>query len=358
MAKILHTADLHLQQTGDERWEALVKILELAQEKEVDYLVIAGDLFDQNSQAEKLKTELRPIFSKNKFNILILPGNHDAVWWQTAPFLGENVRIFEDFSKPIVFPEEGINFYGLPFRFMSRDELLSKIQQLKSSLDQRKVNILVFHGELLDAFYLPSDFGDESRERYLAVKLSDFQELALNYVLAGHFHTKFEIFVLKEKSYFVYPGSPVSITRKELGVRKANLFKVGEPPREINLKTSYYEEIEILLDPTQKASPLQIIEENLASFPGEARVILRVRGYFDGHRHNLTEQAFQEKLEELARKYHLEEIQPEYYDFQRIAREDLFQEFMEKLNQRVDIDESTKERMREIAIRAMVEALT
>lgn len=358
MTKIMHTADLHLQQKGDERWAALLKILELARSEKVDFLVIAGDLFDANSQAENLKAELRPLFSQNEFKILILPGNHDARWWQTSPFIGQNVEIFTDLSQPFVYSGGKIAFYGLPFDFMSRDELLQKLQLIKPTLEAERINILVFHGELLDSFYLPADFGDEGRERYLPVRLGDFGELAFNYILAGHFHTHFDVFSLKNNAYFVYPGSPVSITRKELGPRQVNLFEIGQPPGGTVLSTSFYQEIEVLLDPTQPFSPLEMVESALKDLPREARVILRVKGFFDGRRHNLTELSFQEKLEQIAEKYNLEEVQPEYYDFQRIAQERLFQEFMAKLEQRSDLEEVERARMREIVIRAMVEALS
>lgn len=358
MIKILHTADLHLQKKGDERWATLVKILQLARAEKVDFLIIAGDLFDANSQAENLKRELRPLFSQNEFEILILPGNHDARWWQTSPFLGNNVKIFTELTQPFLYSEGKIAFYGLPFEFMSRDELLQKWQLLKAALETKRTNFLVFHGELLDAFYLPTDFGDEGRDRYLPVKLVDFSELAFDYILAGHFHTRFEVFSMKNGGYFIYPGSPISITRKELGPRRVNLFKIGQPPSEVILATPFYQEIEVFLDPTQKSSPLEVVEAALSNLPQEARVILRVKGFFDGRRHNLTEQSFQEKLEQLTAKYNVEDIQPEYYDFQRVAQERLFQEVMDRLNQRSDLEEAERTKMREIVIRAMVEALS
>ncbi|OQX54294.1 MAG: hypothetical protein B5M54_05400 [Candidatus Aminicenantes bacterium 4484_214] len=356
--KILHTSDIHLQTKNDDRWVALTEILKVAQEMEIDYLLIAGDLFDRSSDAEKLKTDLRQIFSGVKFEILVLPGNHDQLWWSTSPYLGERVKIFTRVTKPIISANREVAFFGLPFEPMSREKLIRQLQKIKPLLLPDKVNILAFHGELLDAFFQPADFGDEGRERYLPVKLDDFQELNLDYILAGHFHTRFEIFNLTNGGYFVYPGSPISLSRKELGKRKACFISTGKPPQEVCLRTSFYEEIEVILDPTQNDFPLKIIDQALSSVAENARIILKVRGFFDGQAFGLTEQRFQESLEQLKNKYPIIDIQPEYYDFQRVAREDLFQEFKERLARRENLDESTKRKMMEVAIKALIEAIS
>jgi len=43
--KILHTADLHLKEYGDERWETLQKLIDIAKKEKIDLFVICGDLF-------------------------------------------------------------------------------------------------------------------------------------------------------------------------------------------------------------------------------------------------------------------------------------------------------------------------
>ncbi|MCB0277342.1 MAG: metallophosphoesterase, partial [Calditrichaeota bacterium] len=44
--KILHTADVHIREKDDERWQALAHLLELGKAHQINVLVIAGDLFD------------------------------------------------------------------------------------------------------------------------------------------------------------------------------------------------------------------------------------------------------------------------------------------------------------------------
>jgi exonuclease SbcD len=72
-----------------------------------------------------------------------------------------------------------------------------------------KKNILLCHGELLDAFFSRTCFGAEGEGRYMPFKLSYFDDLNIDYVLAGHFHSRFDVWQLKNGGYFVYPGSPI-----------------------------------------------------------------------------------------------------------------------------------------------------
>jgi len=61
--KILHTADIHLREYQDERWETLQTLIELGKEAKVSIFVICGDLFDKDVDAEKLRPQIRELFS-------------------------------------------------------------------------------------------------------------------------------------------------------------------------------------------------------------------------------------------------------------------------------------------------------
>jgi len=62
MIKILHTADLHIKQYGDERWKALQKLIEIGKREKIDIFVISGDLFNSGVNAENLRGQVREIF--------------------------------------------------------------------------------------------------------------------------------------------------------------------------------------------------------------------------------------------------------------------------------------------------------
>ncbi|MCB0298229.1 MAG: metallophosphoesterase, partial [Calditrichaeota bacterium] len=42
LMKILHTADLHIREYNDARWQALQELIQLGQAREIDVLVISG----------------------------------------------------------------------------------------------------------------------------------------------------------------------------------------------------------------------------------------------------------------------------------------------------------------------------
>ena len=47
--KFLHTADLHLKKDEEKRTEILKWLIKKADELNVDYFIIAGDLFESNT---------------------------------------------------------------------------------------------------------------------------------------------------------------------------------------------------------------------------------------------------------------------------------------------------------------------
>ena len=224
--KILHTADIHLREYGDKRWEALQKLIEIGKKEKIGILVICGDLFDKGINAENLRPKIRELFSNNGFKIVIIPGNHDKDSYKSGLYFGDDTVILG--NSPLEF--NNVRIIGMPFEeAMQREDILSKLCSLKNTLTSDNKNILLFHGELLDAFFSRKDFGEEGEERYMPVRLSYFRDLNVDYVLAGHFHSNLEVRLLENGGYFVYSGSPVSITKREVGQRKVNIFEIGKP---------------------------------------------------------------------------------------------------------------------------------
>ena len=110
-------------------------------------------------------------------------------------------------------------------------------------------SVLLLHCELLDISGIWENYGNEGASRYFPVRLGYFADLPWNYVLAGHFHTNFDINRFGNAGYFVYPGSPVSVTEKETGIRKVNIFEPGKVPSEHPVNSFFYESLEITLNP-------------------------------------------------------------------------------------------------------------
>ena len=351
--KILHTADIHLRGYDDDRWKTLKKIIQIGKKEHIEILVISGDLFNQDIDAEVLKLKIRELFSNNGFKILLIPGNHDKDSYNTDIYFGDDVVILNETNKS--FKNEDVEIWGMPFEPIKGEEILSRLHSLAKNLDLKKKNILLYHGELLDAFFSRGELGDEGEERYMPVKLSYFKDLKIDYVLAGHFHSRFDFWNIEGGGYFVYPGSPISITRRETGRRKVNLFEVGKPPHEYPLGSPYYEEVIIELDPIKDKNPVEHIKTRLNNLPSEAMILLTVKGFINGEVIKMSEKELKNEIDRIAGNKCIK-ARYEYSDIRRILEDDLFRKFTEKL-QETDYKEEKRREMRYLAIKAMMETI-
>ena len=348
--KILHTADIHLKSFGDERWTALETIIEIAKRERIDILTVSGDLFDAETDTENLRPKIQDVFSNNGFKIVLIPGNHDCTVCQ-GMYFGSDATILTDLAKP--FEQENVRIWGFPFEEITTEEIIEKLAFLKNKLDKEHINILLHHGELLDAFFSRRDFGEEGEQRYLPLKLSYFKDMKLDYVLSGHFHSNFRVWKFDGGGFFVYPGSPISITKKETGQRKLNLFEVGKDPTPYLLETPYFEEVAITLDPFKEDHPLEIVKEELSKVKPTAHVILTINGYINGNKIGMTEDSFAKAVQEETKNKC--ETHFEFKDVESILENDLFKSYLEKLDKRGFTDER-KVQLRNLAIKAMMES--
>jgi DNA repair exonuclease SbcCD nuclease subunit len=352
--KILHTADLHIREYNDVRWKTLQKIVKLGKSQKISVMVISGDLFESSADAHKLRPKIREIFSGISWPVLIIPGNHDADAYPDGIFLGENVTVI----RHLLSPEEidGVHFWGFPYEELLEEEILEYLSFAGGRAAKDAAHILIFHGELLDITGRWNQYGEEGHQRYLPVKLSYFKELPWRYILAGHFHSNFGIHEFGEDSYFVYPGSPVSITRSELGPRKVNLFEIGHPPVPQVLDSFYYEKMEIRLDPFQEENPLFLISEKLKTMPENAQLLLEISGFFNGKNLGMTEQELHRAIDKLSGK-RVELAKIEFQDIREILEDDIFKSFVDRLEKR-QLTAVEKERVLENTLKAMMESHT
>lgn len=350
--KILHTADIHLREYEDDRWRTLKKLIEIGKQEEVEIFVISGDLFDKGVNAETLRPKIREIFSNNGFKIILIPGNHDSESYKSGMYFGEDTIILTDLNKP--FEYKDLMIWGLPFEPIEEEKILNKLHSLANNLTPDKKNILLYHGELLDAFFSRRDFGEEGEGRYMPIKLSYFKDLNVNYVLAGHFHSTFDMWKLENGGYFVYPGSPISITKREIGQRKVNIFEIGKPPKEYLLDTPHFEEVVIEFDPFVEKNPVEIVKEHLEGVHSEASILLTIKGYINSEKIKISESELVRQIREITKRKSVEE-HLEFRDIHTIIEDDLFKSFMKKLEQR-GYDEEKKKQLRDLTIKAMMEA--
>lgn len=353
MLRILHTSDLHLHRKEDERWEALIQLLEIGGRQGIDLLVISGDLFNQNIDAENLANEIRQAFSAADFKIFLLPGNHDERVFSGGKYFGEGVEVLTGQGQPVEY--KGVFFWGLPFETLDESAIIRRLHDFSERASPEKHNVLVYHGELLDPRFSRRDMGEEGERRYMPVKLSCFDRLPFQYVLAGHYHTQFRIWQ-HAGGYFVYPGSPVSITKREKGRRKANLFEIGRAPSEILLDTFHFEEVVVELDPFSKEDPLEEIAKKLEGLHPCAQVELQVKGFFNSDLLGRNEQELMEEIQRtVSGEKNVRLLAPEFKDISRIMEDGLAVRFMQKMEERVGV-EKAQATIYKLFVQAMLEA--
>jgi len=322
--RILHTADLHLKTADDERWEALSVILDKAEESNAGVVVICGDMFDKHAEAQRLKPRLRELFDSRPTPVIILPGNHDQKGFGADDYFGERVAVLADASKPIDIGDTRIA--GLPFENVAAEGVLERLLSLKSQVREDATNILLFHGELVDMIPEPGAFGDEDEHEYMPVRLSTFAGLGFDFVLAGHFHRGYEV-RRYEGGYFVYPGSPVSVTKKEKGIRNVNLVEPGVPPQPLPLDTYHAAGIDVRLDPFDASDPIENIRTLLRDVHPKAALYLSVSGFADLARLGRTEAEFEEALRQIENEQAVAEVSRRWRDVGAILNNELFKRF-------------------------------
>ena len=218
--RFIHMADLHLDAPFNllnskndfgerrrlEQREALKKIINHIKENNIEYLFIAGDLYE-NEYIRKTTIEyVNNLFKEiPETKIYISPGNHD-------PYLmnsmyknfkwNNNVKIFT--NEVEIVENEGVDIYGFGFNdFYCKNSDIENIQ-IKN---KEKINILITHGAL--------EGGSLKDMEYNPLNKNRLKQLGFDYIALGHIHRL--SYNEEQNQNIVYPGSTLSLGFDELG---------------------------------------------------------------------------------------------------------------------------------------------
>ncbi len=354
--KILHTADIHIQQVGDDRWRALETILTVARQRKVQTVVISGDLFDASYHADQVRGEIRRVFQQFNGRILIIPGNHDYAAFADGYFWGNNTHVFMDASHPLEI--DGVYFWGIPY-FEANEaavaDLVTRLDEQARAQNDHAPHVLLFHGELLDISGHFDSYGETLTHYYMPVQLTLFKGKVWQYILAGHFHTNYHALQFEKDKFFVYPGSPISITRKETQPRRVNLFKLGDAPGEVVLETPYYHPIHIALSPQDSWSDVvTLLQDRLHELPPYSRPLLRISGTFDSHQVGKTETDLLAAIQNV-----FPQIEIDAYtaiDIHRLLGDELYSVLQQKIDRQSHLTPEQRRELQHYLIQLMMEA--
>ncbi len=215
--RILHTADWHLDSTltsifpediakkrRTELCDGFCSLVKLAEELEVNAVLIAGDLFDTKRVLVRTADRLRAaIASVPNIDFYYVAGNHDSEthFRQDLPNLHCFTRKFTRYSLG-----DGVALYGAeaPDESAYRDLLP----------DENETNLLLLHGELSDTSY----GCDKVNAR--ALRRKGFDYLAL-----GHYHS-YKSGSIDERLTYAYCGCPEGRGFDECGEKGVILLTV------------------------------------------------------------------------------------------------------------------------------------
>uniref|UniRef100_A0A7C4YHE8 Calcineurin-like phosphoesterase domain-containing protein n=1 Tax=candidate division WOR-3 bacterium TaxID=2052148 RepID=A0A7C4YHE8_UNCW3 len=205
--KIGITSDIHLKKGFQERFNALKNILIKIKKNNIKNLIIAGDLFDIESEDYSDFNEISSKFKDISF--YVIPGNHDSKIKQRF-FSEENVFIIDEVSMRIF---DNTKFLFVPYiPDKTMDEVLT-IFFNKNEIPERWC--LIGH---CDYITKKTELNPYEEGVYMPLTWNVLNRFNPSKVFLGHLHK------LSEFGKVVYTGSPVSIDITEEGIRRFLIY--------------------------------------------------------------------------------------------------------------------------------------
>jgi len=233
MFRFLHTADIHLDSPlkGLEVHEdapvdeirgatrrAFENLVEMAIEDEIDFILIAGDLYDgdwKDYHTGLFFVHQMGRLHKAGIEVFIVSGNHDAANQTTKTMpLPDNVTHFSP-KKPqsVKLDDLGVIIHGQSYSSRAvTDNLASSYPQHDSNF----FNIGILHTSLT---------GREGHENYAPCTIDDLKSKGYDYWALGHVHKRE---IVSEDPWVLFPGNVQGRHIKETGVKGATLVTVED----------------------------------------------------------------------------------------------------------------------------------
>lgn len=230
----LHIADLHLdspfsglanlpselfKRVQESTFSSFTRLINIAIEKKVDFVVIAGDLFDGEDRSLRAQSRFRREMERlqeHDIEAFVIHGNHDHLGGNWPHFeWPSNVHVFQTENVEVIpFSKNGktlANIYG--FSYTKRAVLENKTASYEKK-EGAPFHIGILHG---------SKEGESAHSRYAPFLLTELQQKGFDYWALGHIH-KSEI--LSEHPPIIYPGNIQGRHKKETGEKGGYLVKL------------------------------------------------------------------------------------------------------------------------------------
>lgn len=234
--RFVHAADLHLDSpfkglsARDPKiaeflrkaaFLAFDNLVTLCIEKGVDFLLIAGDVFDRADRGLKAQMKFRDgllELGKHGIRVFVVFGNHDPLSGRASPIdWPENVHFFgPNEVEDVMVERSGTTIASVSgISYCEPAERRNLAKKFKSG-----------PGDLFRIGLLHTNIGGErDHEPYAPCEISDLVNTGIDYWALGHVHEKK---VLCRDPYVVYPGNTQGRNIKEQGERGCFLVSVDD----------------------------------------------------------------------------------------------------------------------------------
>ena len=338
--KFIHLADLHLgKKIVDYDLEAVQKdaldqIVKLTIDKNIEAVVIAGDVYDSKTPSASATTLLDEFLSnlhKHNKKVLMISGNHDQedkLHFGSKIFKNDGIHIVTrvlDSITPVVIDD--VNFYLLPFvnkydvknafGLDSIDSLEAAISYVinKMNIDKSKKNVIVSHQAVVGSSKEKPAGSEMSiqidKDGFIGGEDCISQNLYkdFNYVALGHIHKPMNL-----SKNVRYPGALLKYHKDEAGYKKTftiidtSDFSIEEVPftplRDVVMLEGKYDEVKTHIEYKNdfvffKLADTDYISEVMSKlksiFPFACNISYSVA------KHNYTSTARYENVEEVSK---------------------------------------------------------
>ncbi len=259
--KFVHAADLHLDTPfkGLSNWNSALasrlkeatfrsfqNIIDLCLEEDVDFLLIAGDIFDSEDRSLaaqiKFNNELKRL-TDNEIEVYFVCGNHDPLnsWLDALQFPEGAARFDASHPERKTFNKKGsplADIYGVSYRDRGVSENLAR--RFESENSAAPFSIALLHGTVGSS---------GTHENYAPFSTEDVLNKKFDYWALGHIHQR--RVVRAAEPAIVYPGNPQGRDFGETGERGCYLvdMEAGHDPqlRFIPTQQIRFEEVSVPL---------------------------------------------------------------------------------------------------------------
>lgn len=232
--RFVHTADIHLDSPlrslslrnpdlaeliGNATRQALVRIVDLCLEEQVDALIIAGDLYDGDQTSMKtarfLATQMQRLHEAG-IQVFKIRGNHDALSRITQELvLPPSVKVFSGRAEAVELQKQAqtVAIHGLSFAKPQAPESL--LPKYKAPVPGA-VNIGIMHTSLA---------GAPGHDLYAPCSVSELHASGFHYWALGHIHQRTHH---AGERTVIMPGMPQGRDINEAGEKSVTLVTVRD----------------------------------------------------------------------------------------------------------------------------------